>query len=471
MHRPGASSSRQRFRERTITIVLMALLALWSQEAIPAQKSGIAHRSAIVLDIDGAIGPATAEYVDQDLRSGVKRNASLIILTIDTPGGLSSSMRDIIRHMLASPIPIIAYVSPSGARAASAGTYILYASQLAAMVPGTNLGAATPVQLGGESQPLGGGADKGGSGSKNEPTQAPMDAHMAKAVNDAAAYIRSLAELQGRNADWAEQAVREAASLPASAALEKHVIEIIAPDLHSLLEKADGRTVKVNGKPVTLETRALTLVSVKPGWRARLLATITNPNIAYILLLVGIYGIVFEFLTPGTMVPGTVGAIALFTGLFALDFLPINYAGAVFVLLGVAMLVAEAFLPSFGALGIGGVVAFALGSLFMFRSAPGFTLSPWVVVTATAASVALLLMVVTVAFRAHRRKVVSGAPAMIGSTGKVLSWSASRGGTIQVHGERWQARSDIDLGKGDTVRVIERDDLVLVVEPVPPAEP
>lgn len=451
--------------------VVAVLFALGFSAGVLGQQQESAGRSAILLDVEGAIGPATTDYLRKGFEAAADRDAALIILRMDTPGGLDSAMRDIIRGILASPIPVVTYVAPSGARAASAGTYILYASQLAAMAPSTNLGAATPVQLGGGSQPLGGGDtdddDKDSEDGEGGDATPSTDAPMAKAVNDAVAYIRGLAQLHDRNADWAEQAVRKAASLSAGVALERDVIEIIAIDLQDLLAQADGRTVRLGGGMVTLETGGLEIVTMGPDWRARFLGVITNPNIAYVLMLIGIYGIIFEMISPGTIFPGVIGAIALIIGLFALNLLPINYAGAGLVLLGIALMVGEAFAPSFGVLGIGGAIAFALGSLFMFDDVPGFELSLSVVLTATAASAALLAVMLAAVVRAHRRKVVSGEPAMIGSTGEVLMWSGVTG-QVHLHGERWQARSDQPIATGECVRVIGRDNLVLVVEPETP---
>lgn len=417
----------------------------------------------MVLDIKGAIGPATAEYLHHGIKTAVARGAALVILRMDTPGGLDTSMREIVQDILASPVPIVTYVSPGGARAASAGTYILYASHLAAMAPGTNLGAATPVSLGGGPQPLPNGSDKAKTAGKDDAS--PSDAHTAKAVNDAVAYIRGLAELRGRNADWAEKAVRQAASLPANDALRQRVIEIVTPDLDSLLAQADGRSVQLGGRSVTLQTRGLDTVMVEPGWRTRLLGVITNPNIAYILLLVGIGGLILEATTPGAIFPGTVGAIALVIGLFALNLLPVNYAGVGLLLLGIGLLAAEAFVPSFGVLGLGGTTAFALGSVFLFdTNVPDFTLSLPVIFTATVVVVVVLAILLAAVVRAHRRRVVTGASAMIGATGEVLTWYGGRG-HVQIQGERWQASSTAPLMPGDLVRVTDRTGLALTVEP------
>ena len=411
---------------------------------------------AVVLDIDGAIGPATAEYVHAGLAEAARRKARVVVLRLDTPGGLSSSMREIIHDILGSPVPVIAYVAPSGARAASAGTYILYASHLAAMAPSTHLGAATPVALGG---------GLFGSDKKDDKKDA-KSAEEAKAVNDAIAYIRSLAQLRGRNAEWAEKAVREAATLTNSEAKEQRVIELTADSLTDLLQQADGRNVRLGSRELTLATRGLKTETVAPDWRSKLLATITNPNIAYLLLLAGIYGILFEFFSPGAVLPGVIGGISLLIAAYALNLLPINYAGVGLLLLGVAMMVGEAFAPS-GALAVGGVVAFAVGSLFLFSGdAPGFELSWAVVASATAVSLALFAIALAAVWRSHRRTVATGDAALVGSAGEVVRWG-EQGGEIQVKGERWRATSAAPLAPGQRVRILARHDLTLVIAPEP----
>ena len=409
---------------------------------------------AVVLDVRGAIGPATAEYLRQGFADAREHAASVVVVQLDTPGGLVSSMREIVQLFLASPVPVITYVEPSGARAASAGTYMLYGSHLAAMAPGTNLGAATPVQMGGAPPP----PDEDG---------ASDDPMTAKSVNDAAAYIRALAELHGRNADWAERAVRDADSLSAREALERDAIEIVASDLATLLGEADGRTVRLGGEEIVLRTAGIGVVELPPDWRAQALGILTNPNLAYILMLIGIYGIIFELVSPGAIVPGVIGGISLLLALFALNMLPLNVAGIGLVLLGVALMTAEAFAPSFGVLGVGGAVAFGIGSFFMFDEVPGFELSVGVIVAATLASLGLLVITLAAAVRAHRRRVVSGDASMVGVEGEVLSWSGDAG-AVHVHGERWQARSDTPFAKGARVRVRGRDGLILLVEPAPP---
>lgn len=448
--------------------VLGAALAL-----VSFAGTGLAQREtaaeAIVLDVSDAIGPATLEYLRQGMDEAERRGAALLILRIDTPGGLDTVMRQIIRDILASPTPVACYVSPSGARAASAGTFILYACHVSAMAPGTNLGAATPVAIGG------GGGQRPDSPPDDKGGQAPgqggggFEAERAKATNDAVAYIRSLADLRGRNADWAERAVREAASLPATAALEQGVIDLVARDMEDLLAQMNGRNVQVGQSRRLLETQGLKLVEMLPDWRTQFLAAITNPNIAYLLLMVGIYGLIFEFLSPGTFGPGVIGGLCLLVGLFALNLLPINTAGILLLLVGVALLVAEAFAASFGILGVGGIAAIAIGSLLMFRGdVPGFTLAPGIVLAVTALSGAFLLLILKVGWQAHRRRETTGDSALRGTTGRVLWWEGERG-EVQVHGENWQARMAEQPGRplmpGQAVRITGRQGLVLTVEP------
>jgi membrane-bound serine protease (ClpP class) len=410
-----------------------------------------AAKQALVLDIDGAIGPANADYLVRELRAANPSEIGVIVLRMNTPGGLDTSMRTMISAILASPIPVATYVGPKGARAASAGTYIAYASAIAAMAPGTNIGAATPVQL---------GASPGGQKSAE-----PADTLTRKVINDAAAYIRSLADLNGRNADWAVEAVRTAASIPASEALKLHVIDAIADDVPDLLRKIDGRAVKVAGRSEILTTAGLQIVTVTPDWRTEFLAIITDPNVAFILLLVGVYGLIFEFLNPGTIAPGLIGTISLVVALYALNLLPINYAGAGLVLLGAVLMGVEAHIGAFGVIGVGGIVAFVIGSIMMFPSrVPGFELSPWVIAEAVVVTAGLFLFVLGVLFRSRRRVMIAGMRALLGAEGEALSWQGQHG-RILIKGETWRARAAAPLRPGTRVKVIDRDGLVLVVAP------
>src|SRR5215467_8890508 len=445
-------------------LAAMVALALLASDAAAAPR-------AVVLQIDGAIGPAVADYVVRELRGIGQSDARLVILRMNTPGGLDTSMRTIIRAILSSPVPAVAYVAPSGARAASAGTYITYASAIAAMAAGTNLAACTPLQRGGmprlpgeaPDQPAGQkGKEKGSEGNS---AAEPADTETRKAVNDAVAYIRGLAELNDRNADWAAEAVRTAVSLPASEALKLHVIDVIADDVPDLLRKIDGRTVKVAGKPERLATAGLDVVMAAPDWRTELLSVITDPNVAFILMLIGVYGLIFEFLNPGAVAPGLIGSISLLVALYALNLLPINYAGAALVLLGIGLMVAEAHIGSFGVIGVGGIVAFVIGAIMMFPSgAPGFTLSLSVVAAATATTAALFLLVLTMLLRSRRRPVVTGKEGLLGAQGETVAWDGQEG-RVRVNGEIWRARAPRPLQPGARIKVINREGLVLVVEP------
>lgn len=442
-----------------ILLLILALLLGFTLLAA-APTSTPMPRTALLLRIDGAIGPAIADYLGRELRRADEERAPLVILEMDTPGGLESSMRAMIRDILASPVPVVTYVSPSGARAASAGTFILYASHVAAMAPGTNVGAATPVQIGA----MPGAPDepaKGDGKAKDKPST-PME---AKAVNDAAAFIRSLAELRDRNVEWGEKAVREAASLSAGAALKEGVIDIQASGLKDLIRQINGRKVVAAGRTIQIDSRGLAVRHVKPDWRTRLLATITDPNVALILMMIGVYGLIFEFMSPGAFLPGTLGAICLLVALYAFAALPVNFAGATLILLGIGLLIAEGFMFSHGILGVGGIVSFVLGAAMLINTdVPEFRLSPSVIGGVALASAAFILMVMRAALSARRRKVVSGAEEMVGAPGTVLDWSAGRG-HVFAHGERWAASGDGRLREGQPVRITGVRGLTVRVEP------
>lgn len=429
---------------------------------------------AYILTLTGPIGPAASDYVRKGLEKAGDGNAKLIILRIDTPGGLDTSMREIIQDILSSPIPVVSFVAPSGARAASAGTYILYASHVAAMAPGTNLGAATPVQIGGGFQPAPAPQspnpeDKTKKDKPKEDQSKPVAAKPTlsdKAVNDAIAYIRSLAQLRGRNVEWAEKAVREAASLPAEEALTKGVIDLVADDLKDLLVKLDGREVQVLGQVRILRTSGLTTKTIEPDWRSKLLGIITNPNVAYILMLIGIYGLILEFYSPGLVGPGVIGAICLVLAFYAFHILPINYAGAALIILGMALMIAEAFAPSFGILGLGGAAAFAFGSVMLIDAdIPGFRISRVLIGSIGFLSAAGFLLVLILLTRARQRPVVSGPEEMIGLAGEVVEWNAGQG-RVRVHGEFWNAKATGEIQPGNRVRIERIDGLTLVVTPI-----
>ncbi len=443
-------------------IILLACLALGLAASARAE-------TVRVLTVQGAISPASADYLLRGLDNAIRDRAHLVVIEMDTPGGLDTSMRDIIKAILASPVPVATYVSPKGARAASAGTYLLYASHIAAMAPATNLGAATPVELapGGGDQPTAPSSPEP-KASRPAPAEAvPSDPKMRKAVHDAAAYIRSLAELRGRNAEWGERAVREAVSLTASEALKLNVIDLVATDLDDLLKQLNGRVVKVEGQALALNTANATIERVMPDWRSRLLAVIGDPGIAYILMLLGIYGLIYEFSNPGMMFPGMVGGICLLLGLFALQVMPISYAGLALMILGIGLMISEAFVPSFGALGVGGVIAFIIGSVMLIDTdVPGYGI-PWLLIVPVAITSGLFsFLVASMAIKARARPVVTGAEEMIGARGEILQ-DMEHEGWARVHSEQWRVRSTVPLKRGSVVRVCARHDLILDVEPTP----
>jgi membrane-bound serine protease (ClpP class) len=448
----------------TLVAAAAAVALVVSSLAVSAGEAN--SKLALTISVDGAIGPATARYVKDALTKASERRAEVVVLRMNTPGGLSTSMREIIADVLASRVPVVGYVAPSGAHAASAGTYILYATHIAAMAPGTNLGAATPVQIGG---PLPGlpdaTPDKSDKDKKDGGDQKPKtkDAMTAKATNDAVALIRSLAELRGRNADWAEKAVREAESLSANAALQANVIDLVARDPADLLRQIDGRVVEVaGGETRHLATRDATREAIDAGWILRFLRVITDPNVAFILMLVGIYGLIFELSSPGAVAPGVIGTICLLLGLYALNMLPINYAGLGLILLGITLLVIEVFTPTV-VIGLGGIIAFVLGAVMLFEiEEPGFRLSWPVIGIAAAMFIGLILVVLGSLRRAQKGPMRLGAQAMHGLSAEILDWS-DREGHVFTQGERWQARGTEAFKPGEVVEVANIKDLTLVV--------
>jgi membrane-bound serine protease (ClpP class) len=472
-------------RQRVLALfLLISGLALFGASVAtdPAPTAQV-----VTLRIEGAIGPASSDFITRGLAIARERNAGLVVLEMDTPGGLDTAMRVIIKNILASPIPVATYVSPEGARAASAGTFILYASHIAAMAPATNLGAASPVAIGAP----GGGpsgsedrrkdrdADADGKekadgdekdGERSRPaSRSGTDTMMEKVTSDAAAYIRSLAQLRGRDADFAERAVREAASLTAEEALEAGVIDFVAVSLADLLNRIDGREVKLDsGNTVTLATAGAHVERIAPDWRNQVLAVLSNPQIALVLMMIGIYGLFFEFTSPGFGVPGVAGLICILIAMYAFQLLPVNWAGVALIAVGAVLMLAEAFLPSFGVLGIGGIVAFIVGGLFLIDSdIPGFGIPISFLVALAIVSAGLLLAIGGFAVRARKRRVVSGAEDMLGTVGTVTSVDAL-GAYAHIHGESWRVQGVGQLSPGDRVRVTALDGLTLTVESVTP---
>jgi len=428
-------------------------------------------RPVYLVRIDGAIGPATADLISRALERAASESAQLVVLQMDTPGGLDTAMRSIIKDILAAPMPVAAFVSPQGARAASAGTYILYAAHIAAMAPATNVGAATPIAIG---LPSPGAAEPPGrAASAASAAEAGHDTLAAKRINDATAYIRSLAQLRGRDTAWAEQAVREAVSLTARDALARKVIDLIAVDVPDLLNQLDGRVVPLDaqGHTVSLATAQARVVAIDPGWRGRLLAVISDPSLALVLMMVGIYGLLFEFMNPGFVAPGVVGGVCLLLALWGLQMLPINYAGLGLILLGLAFFVAEAFVPSYGALGLGGIAAFAFGALLLIDSEiPGFGIPPSLIGALALGSAVCVIGVVGMAAKARRRPQVGGAARLLGAAGEVIEHTGNEGWAT-IDGERWQVRAGQTLKGGQRVRVTRVDGLTLEVSPAAEATP
>ena len=441
-------------------------LILWCSLALAEPAAPI-----VVLHQSGPIAPAAADYLQRGLEKAAALNAQLVVLELDTPGGLDLSMRAIIQHILASPVPVASYVAPNGARAASAGTYIMYASHVAAMAPATNLGAATPVAIGPQPERREPAAAKGRSMQEGDADRSPeartsAQTMIRKQTNDAAAYLRGLAHLRGRNADWADQAVREAVSLTAQEALKLKVIDLIAADVPDLLKQLDGRTIQVLEREQRLATAAAPTIDYPPDWRTRLLVVITDPSIAYFLLLIGFYGVLFEFYNPGLVAPGVVGGISLLLALFALQLLPVSATGLALVVLGVGLLVAEHFVPGFGILGIGGLVAFVTGSIMLIDTdVPGYRISGLLIGVAAATSAAFVLVVLNLAIRARRQPVLSGREQIVGASGKVLE-DIDGDVFARIHGELWKVRAGVPLVRGQMVRVVGIDGLVLTVEPI-----
>ncbi|MEE3876519.1 NfeD family protein [Vibrio sp. YYF0003] len=453
----------------------MKWIRIWLLPLILFASQALANTVWIV-PVNGAIGPAISDYLSREIEQAQQENVSLVILRMDTPGGLDSSMRDIIHAITTSSIPVATWVGPSGSRAASAGTYILLASHVAAMAEATNLGAATPVALGGGAPGSPSPSDDQNEKAKDQQetedgTSEKVPAKTAmekKVINDARAYIKGLAKLHDRNAEWAEKAVSEAASLDAQEALKLNVIDYIANSPEELVQTINGTTVKINNQPVTLSLENPVWVARVPDWRAEMLAVITNPNVAYILILIGIYGLLLEFYNPGIGLPGVLGGICLLLAMYALQMMPVNYAGLGLLLLGIALMIAEAFSPSFGVLGLGGVVAFILGSIFLMDSdLPGFQVALPLIFGLAIFSVALIILTVGMLVRIRHRRVTTGLETYPGKQAVVSDDFIDGEGRVQMDGAFWTAKAELNQGlkQGDQVTVVNVKGLTLTVKP------
>jgi membrane-bound serine protease (ClpP class) len=453
---------------RRIAQWLSFVLLFVSPASSRSDAAAPADRFATLVELSGPIGPAMSLYFERSLAAAGNDRSAVVILQMDTPGGLDTSMRDIIKAILASPVPVVSYVAPSGARAASAGTYILYASHLAAMAPATNLGAATPISIGGEpaTPPANPSDAKKQDKKQKNPEEIPAGtASERKAVNDAVAYIRSLAQLRGRNAVWAEAAVRGAASLSANDALEQHVIDIVAKDVPDLLLQLQGRKVKAADHELVLDTRGLAVRSVVPDWRTRVLLVLTHPTIAYGLLLIGIYGLLLEGYNPGAVLPGVVGALALLLGLYGLQLLAVNYAGLALMALGIGLIVTEFFMPAFGSLGVGGLAAFVIGSIILFDNrASGLQVALPLIVGIAVAGGLVIVTIGWLAARARRRPISTGVETMIGALVEAVGDCQDQC-VVRYGGELWNARTAGPLRAGQQARIVKVVGLTLWVEP------
>lgn len=428
---------------RKLSLILMLAIAIWSSAIIvSAQPEPVVK----VIKVNDIINPSIAEYIQRSIEESEKEGAHCLIIQLDTPGGLDLAMRQIVKTIMNARIPIVVYVYPSGARAASAGVMITMSADIAAMAPGTNIGAAHPVTLG------------GGKASKEM---------MEKIENDAVAYIKSIASKKGRNEKWAEEAVRKSVSITAEEALEKNVIDLLASNMDELAQKLDGWEVMKNGTTIKLRTKDARIVYVKMGLRQKILTALSNPNIAYILMMVGLAGLYFELSNPGSILPGVIGAISLILAFYALQTLPVNYAGVLFIILAIILFIAELKIVSHGILSIGGVISLTLGSLMLFRSPePYLRVSLSVLLPTILLTSAFFITVVGLAIKAHRAKPHSGEKGMVGEIGTAETEIGPKGGKVFVHGEYWNATSDTIIEKGSTIEVMEVRNLRMKVKKV-----
>lgn len=448
-----------RMTSRFVRLMLLFVIFCYGIPANSEESPDAPPAGAIwLLQIDDAIGPAISDYIVRGLQRAQMEQAELVVIEMDTPGGLDTSMREIIQAIIASKVPVVTYVHPGGARAASAGTYILYASHIAAMTPATNLGAATPVQIGVPSIPIGNPEDEEDN---QGPTPTTMDMKM---VNDAIAFIRGLAELRGRNADWAESAVREAASLSAQQALQENVIDVIAADVDELLLELDGYVLVIESEEYVLNTQGRYIHAEDQDWRTEFLKVITNPNLVLILGMIGFYGIILEFYNPGVGVPGVVGVICLLLAGYGLQMLPVNYAGLALIILGIALMVAEAMAPSFGIFGFGGIVSFLIGSIILIDTDFGaFQIGLPVIAATGLISLGFIFITISLAMKIRKKDIVTGIQTMIGMVGVAMDEFEVEG-MVKIRGELWNATSESPLSKGDQVKVVDVSGLRLKVE-------
>ncbi len=460
--------------------LVAAALGLSGGNGSAAEKPAPANEAAPlvwVVDFDGPLGPATGDLIGRSIDAAAAAGAAALIIRMDTPGGLDKTMRELIKKILAAPLPVVSYVAPSGARAASAGTYISYASHVAAMAPATNIGSSTPVSLAPQPsfpqpKPPGGLPGDDGNGADKEPDAEPApapstgaDAMARKVVNDAVAYLQGLAELRGRNIEWAEETVREGANLRASEALEKNVIDLISANLAELLADLDGRVVQLASGTVTLKTAGARIHQVETDWKHDLLEIITDPAIAYGLLIFGVYGLILEFYSPGMVFPSVIGIICILLGAYGLQMLPVNYAGLALIVVGIGMMVAELFTPTMGVLGVAGLAAFVFGSvILMDTQAPGYTLPLSVIAAFAVTTGGVIVIAIGAAMRARNEPAHSGVEAMVGGRARALE-SFTGAGRVHAFGEDWQARSEQAVAAGDTLKVVAVDGLTLVVAP------
>ncbi len=461
---------------RVFTFVLITFLLS------PQQSHADSTQPITVLNIKGAISPAYSDYLQRGMRQAKKNDSQLLLIELNTPGGVLTTTREMAQDIMASEIPVAVFVTPSGAHAASAGTFLLYAAHIAAMSPATNTGAATPVSMMPDNtkQKKDTKDDKQGTSDKTKDKSAKRndgdnnERLAQKSLEDTAAFIRSLAKFHGRNADWAEKSVTQAASLTAEEALKQGVINYIAADHHALITQINGKTVRLNeNQSVTLDLTQAPVISYAPNWRTKILALLTDPNIAYFLLIIGINGLILEFYNPGTMVAGVIGAVCLLLALMSMHVLPINATGLTMVVLGLIFLASEAFIPSFGILGIGGLVAFIIGSLLLFdtEAMAGIGLDMSSIVIASGFSGLLIGTGIYILFKLRKLHNTTGMEAMMHSHATVTEWDG-KSGKVELYGERWNARSEniLDVNIGDKITITGKENLTLIVSTFSPAE-